>query len=108
MVEDLDQVFHALADSTRRRMLRQLAEHERTVTELAAPFPISLAASSKHVQVLERAGLVRRTVEGRRHVCRLAPEPLAEANSWLRYYEQHWTGRLDRLESLMANRQEER
>ena len=108
MVEDLDGVFHALADSTRRAMLRQLAEHECTVTQLAAPFSISLAASSKHVQVLERAGLVRRTVEGRRHICRLAPEPLAEANSWLRYYERHWAGSLDRLETLMADRQEDR
>lgn len=110
MVEGLDGVFHALSDSTRRAMLRQLAEGECTVTELAAPHPISLAASSKHVQVLERAGLVRRTVRGRRHVCRLEPRPLAEADGWLRYYEQHWSERLDRLESLMrrTNQEEKR
>jgi DNA-binding transcriptional ArsR family regulator len=104
MVEDLDGIFHALADATRRAMLTQLAEHECTVTELAAPHPISLAASSKHVQVLERAGLVRRTVQGRRHVCRLESRPLAAADSWLRYYERHWSARLDQLEAVIAER----
>ncbi len=101
MVEQLDAVFHALADPTRRQMVRGLAEHDRTVGELAAPHPISLAAASKHVKVLERAGLVRRTVHGRRHVCRLEPGPLAAATDHLRFYERFWNSRLDALEALV-------
>ncbi|WP_433554891.1 ArsR/SmtB family transcription factor [Pseudonocardia xinjiangensis] len=107
MVERLDAVFHALADPTRRAMVRGLAEHEQTVTELAAPHPISLAAASKHIKVLERAGLVRRTVHGRRHVCRLEAAPLAEATHHLRFYEQFWTDRLDALDAFVTSRPEE-
>ena len=73
-----------------------------TVGELAAPHPISLAAASKHVRVLERAGLVRRTVHGRRHVCRLEPAPLAEATEHLRFFERFWNARLDALEAYVA------
>ncbi|UCU95849.1 ArsR/SmtB family transcription factor [Hydrogenophaga taeniospiralis] len=97
----LDAVFHALGDSTRRQMLRELAQADRTVGELAAPFAISLAAASKHVKALENAGLIRREVRGRTHVCRLNPGPLASANEWLRYYEAFWTVRLDVLEELL-------
>src|SRR5262249_4578087 len=75
----LDAIFHALGDATRRRMLRELAHGERTVGQLAAPFAISLAAASKHIKVLENAGLIRREVRGRTHLCRLAPAPLASA-----------------------------
>lgn len=96
--ERLDSIFHALADPTRRSMLRSLASQERTVSELASPFRMSLAAASKHVKVLETAGLLQRTVHGRTHVCRLAPEPLADAHEWLRFYEQFWSDRLDALE----------
>lgn len=96
--ESLDSIFHALADPTRRDMLRSLSLQERTVSELAAPFQMSLAAASKHVKVLEQAGLLRRTVRGRTHICRLAPEPLAEANEWIRFYERFWNDRLDALE----------
>jgi len=92
---ELDRVFHALSDPTRRAMLRSLAEQERTVSELAAPFRMSLAAASKHVKVLEQSGLVRRTILGRSHVCRLEAKPLADAQSWLDFYERFWTGRLD-------------
>jgi DNA-binding transcriptional ArsR family regulator len=102
-----DAVFHAMADPTRRAMLRRLADGEHTVGELAAPHPISLAAASKHVRVLERAGLVRRTVHGRRHVCRLDPAPLAAATEHLRFYERFWTARLDALEAFVAAPQEE-
>src|SRR5271166_6483595 len=91
----LDDVFHALADPTRRGMLRDLSARERTVGELAAPFRMSLAAASKHVKTLERAGLVRRTVKGRTHICALEPAPLAEADEWMRFYRQFWAGRLD-------------
>jgi len=91
-----------MADPTRRRMVRTLADGAQTVTELAAPHPISLAAASKHVKVLERAGLVRRTVRGRRHVCRLDPQPLAAASRHLRFYEQFWTERLEALDAFVT------
>jgi DNA-binding transcriptional ArsR family regulator len=98
--EHLDSVFHALADPTRRAMLHSLAQRERTVSELAGPFRMSLAAASKHVKTLERAGLVRRQVQGRTHLCSLDPGPLSEAQEWLRFYERFWTERLDALEAL--------
>ena len=97
----LDAVFHALGDSTRRRMLRELADGERTVGQLAEPFAMSLAAASKHIKALEKAGMIRREVRGRTHVCRLDPGPLASANQWLSFYERFWTDRLDALEKLL-------
>lgn len=97
----LDNVFHALGDATRRRMLRELADGERTVSQLAEPFSISLAAASKHIKVLEAAGMIRREVRGRTHICRLEPGPLASAHEWLDFYEQFWTSRLDVLERLL-------
>jgi DNA-binding transcriptional ArsR family regulator len=99
----LDDVFHALTDGTRRQMLRSLATREHTISELAEPFDMSLAAASKHVKVLERAGLVRRTVQGRTHYCRLDPKPLAGAQEWLSFYEKFWTERLDALEALLRH-----
>lgn len=98
----LDDLFRALADPTRRAMLRDLAAGPRTVGELAAPFDISLAGASKHIQVLERAGLLRREVSGRVHTCRLDAGPLHTGAEWLRHYERFWTGRLDALEALLA------
>ena len=83
----LDAVFHALGDATRRQMLRRLAGGEQTVGQLAEPFAISLAAASKHVKALESAGLIRREVRGRTHLCRLDPGPLASAKQWLSFYE---------------------
>jgi DNA-binding transcriptional ArsR family regulator len=97
----MDAVFHALASQARREMLGRLAGGELTVGQLAAPLTMSLAAASKHVQVLERAGLVRRRVTGRQHVCRLDPAPLAAASGWLRFYEQFWDERLDALQALL-------
>lgn len=97
----LDTVFHALGDATRRQMLRDLSGGVRTVGQLAEPFAISLSAASKHVKALERAGLIRREVQGRTHWCRLVPGPLAEADHWLSFYRNFWTGRLDTLEGLL-------
>jgi len=97
----LDAVFHALADGTRRRMLRSLGGQPRSVGELAAPFRISLAAASKHIKVLERAGLVTRQIQGRTHLCHLQPQALADGDAWLRQYEQFWTARLDALEAVL-------
>jgi len=99
----MDAVFHALAHETRRDMLARLAAGPLTVGQLAAPLAMSLAAAAKHVQVLERAGLVHRAVDGadgRRHICRLDPAPLASAQAWLGFYERHWTERLDALQDM--------
>jgi DNA-binding transcriptional ArsR family regulator len=97
----LDAVFHALGDATRRRMLRDLARGERSVTQLAEPFEMSLAAASKHIKALEGAGLIRREVRGRTHICRLDATPLSDAHEWLRFYERFWNSRLDELERLL-------
>lgn len=97
----MNSIFHALGDGTRRQMLRDLADGERTVSELAEPFAMSLAAASKHIKVLENAGLIAREVRGRTHVCRLEPGPLASAHEWLGFYERFWTGRLDILDRLL-------
>ena len=102
----LDLVFHALADPTRRAMLHALSQGERTVGELAEPFAMSLAGASKHVKTLEGAGLIRREVKGRQHVCRLDAARLADAAHWLRVYERFWTERLDVLDALL--REEDR
>jgi DNA-binding transcriptional ArsR family regulator len=97
----LDNVFHALGDATRRKMLRELTAGERTVGQLAEPFAISLAAASKHIKVLESAGMIRREVRGRTHLCSLDPGPLASAHEWLNFYEHFWTSRLDVLDRLL-------
>lgn len=98
---ELDTVFHALGDATRRRMLRELSQGERTVGQLAEPFAISLAAASKHIKTLESAGLIAREVRGRTHICRLDPGPLASAHQWLGVYQRFWTERLDVLDGLL-------
>src|ERR1700757_5291377 len=97
----MNSVFHALGDATRRKMLRDLAARERTVSELAEPYAMSLAAASKHIRVLEHAGLIRREVRGRTHVCRLDPGPLASAHEWLGFYERFLTSRLDVLQRIL-------
>jgi DNA-binding transcriptional ArsR family regulator len=96
----MDAVFHALASQARRDMLGRLDAGPLTVGQLAEPLAMSLAAAAKHVQVLERAGLLRRTIDGRRHICRLEPGPLASAQAWLAFYQRHWRERLDALEDL--------
>ncbi|HEX3488940.1 MAG TPA: metalloregulator ArsR/SmtB family transcription factor [Streptosporangiaceae bacterium] len=103
MVDDpvlMDQVFHALASQARRDMLGRLAGGPLTVGQLAAPLTMSLAAAAKHVHVLESAGLLNRTIDGRRHICRLEPGPLASAQAWLAFYEPFWRERLDALEEM--------
>lgn len=82
-------------------MLRSLAGGERNIGELAQPFDMSFAAASKHVRVLESAGLIHRRVQGRSHLCTIAAEPLADATEWLRFYEAFWTRSLDALEQAM-------
>ena len=102
MVENrLDTIFHALADPTRRGMLANLALGEKSVGELGAPFSMTFAGASKHVRVLEGAGLVERRKVGRTHLIQLNAGPLAEAEQWLRQWEKFWNVRLDRLEALI-------
>lgn len=104
--EALDRIFAAVADATRRAILVSLAKKPATITEIAAPFQVSLNAISKHVKVLERAGLVRREVVGREHRCRFDPEPLHKASAWLNHYRRFWDVRLDALERhVLANKQ---
>ena len=94
----LDAVFAALSDPTRRSIVRRLADGEATVLELAEPFPISLPAISRHLKVLERAGLISRGRDGQRRPCRLRPEPLVEIAAWAEHTRAAWEHRLDRLE----------
>ncbi|MFB5660981.1 ArsR/SmtB family transcription factor [Alteribacillus sp. HJP-4] len=106
--EDLNEIFHALADSTRREMVQMMAQKERTVSELAQPFDISLAGISKHIKVLERAKLVERTVRGRTHLCRLNTDALSQVKEWLLFYEKFWSRRFDILEDeLMKEKKKE-
>ena len=100
----LDQVFAAVADPTRRAILQALSERPATIGEIARPFSVSLNAVSKHVMVLERAGLLRREVHGREHVCRLQARPLEDATAWLEHYRQFWEVRLDALERYVSNK----
>jgi DNA-binding transcriptional ArsR family regulator len=93
----LDLVFHALSDRTRRALLKRLSEGPAMVTELAAPFAMSLPAVSKHLRVLERAKLVERSVSGRVHRCSFGPTPLKEVERWLDRYRAFWEGTLDAL-----------
>jgi len=97
----LDDTLIALADETRRRILRQLASGEARVTEVAAPFDISLNSVSKHVRLLERAGLVRRRVAGRDHFLSIDPKPFDELTQWMSRTREFWNSRLDHLEAAL-------
>ena len=104
MVENrLDVRFQALAAPTRRGMLASVALGEKSIGELGEPFRMSFAGAAKHVKVLEGAGLIARRKDGRRQICTLKAEPLAEADAWLRQWEQFWTVRLDRLQALVES-----
>jgi DNA-binding transcriptional ArsR family regulator len=94
-----DDVFAALSDPTRRSIVRRLADGEATVLELAEPFPISLPAISRHLKVLELAGLISRSRDGQRRPCRLRPEPLVEIAAWAEHTRAAWEHRLDRLDA---------
>ncbi|MGH2907114.1 MAG: ArsR/SmtB family transcription factor [Solirubrobacterales bacterium] len=93
----LDRAFAALSDPTRREIVMRLAEGEATVTELAKPFAISLPAVSKHIRVLERAGLIEQRRQAQRRPCRIVPNRLREVTEWLEQYSALWDARLDRL-----------
>lgn len=105
--QPVDRVFLALGHPIRRQILVQLAHGATTVSDIAQPYPLSLNAISKHLKVLESAGLIEREVVGREHYCRIRTEPLAEVTSWLTYYQSFWSGRLEAMEqALLARKQE--
>src|SRR6266446_6565161 len=104
MMPSLDHVLVALSDPTRRAILDRLARGPARVTDVAAPFEMSLAAVSKHVRTLERAGLVRRVRRGREHSLTLNAGPLRQVVRWTSRYERFWTERLDRLEAFFAQK----
>ena len=101
LAEDLDLTLVALADPTRRAILQRLSKGEARVTELAAPFPISLNSVSKHIRILERAGLVRRRRAGKEHLLSLDQQPLEAAAAWMASQRNIWNTRLDVLEALL-------
>ena len=106
MANNLDHVILAISDSTRRAIIGRLARGPARISDVAAPFPMSLTGVCKHVRVLERAGLVRRTRSGRENTLELSAEPLRDVARWVSRYERFWTARLDRLEGFFAAKQE--
>ena len=104
----LDGVFSALRDPTRRAILARLTHADARVTDVASEFPISLNSISKHIRMLERAGLLHRSIEGRDHVLSLNAQPLAEAQAWIEHYRRFWEGRLAALEHYVTNKRRTR
>jgi len=106
--DQLSRVLAAVADPTRRAIMQTLARGPATIGEIAKPFPVSFNAVSKHMMVLERAGLIQREVRGRQRVCRLRPRALRPANAWLEQYRHFWETRLDALEQYLALKAKEK
>jgi DNA-binding transcriptional ArsR family regulator len=100
----LDRVFSAVSDPTRRAILARLAESDARVTDIASAFPISLNSTSKHIRVLEGAGLVRRTVRGREHILTLDAAPMAGAAEWIEHYRTFWNEQLASLDAFVTRR----
>ena len=100
--QQLNQIFSALSDSTRRAMLSRLTNEEMSVADLSKPFNISKSAITKHLKVLEKSGLLSRTIEGRVHRCRLEPKPLAVVSEWVSFYEKFWNNKLDALDAYLT------
>ena len=104
----LDAIFNALGDPTRRAILARLQDADARVTDIASDFPISLNSVSKHIRMLERAGLLRRCVSGRDHMLSLNAEPMAEAVAWMEHYRKFWEGRLADLETYILEKKRKR
>jgi len=104
--EQLDLTFSAISDPTRRDILSRLAQGEVSITELASPYSMTLPAISKHIRVLETAGLVKRAKRGRVNYCRLNAEPMQEATKWLLFYQRFWDTKLDALEDFLEENPE--
>jgi DNA-binding transcriptional ArsR family regulator len=103
----LDSIFHALSDSTRRSILRDVAKREKTVSQIAKPYRVSLAAVSKHLSVLRAADLITREKRGSFQIMRLNARPMKDAERWLVYYERFWNRRLDALHDLLESEERE-
>jgi DNA-binding transcriptional ArsR family regulator len=106
--DDLSLTFAALADPTRRAILARLAQGEATVKELAAPFDMTLPAVSKHLKVLQRAGLIEQGRQAQWRPCRLKPEPLSQVDAWVEQYRQHWEENFARMDEYLRELQEKR
>jgi DNA-binding transcriptional ArsR family regulator len=106
-IDPLSATFAALADPTRRAILARLAKGEATVTELAAPFDMSLPAISKHLKVLQKAGLIEQGRQAQWRPCTLKPEPLRDASEWIGQYKRHWEESLERLDAYLREIQQE-
>ena len=105
---NLDRVFGALADPTRRAILQRLSQGNETVTELAKPFSSSLPAISKHLSVLEKSGLIVRVNDGRQRICQLTPSGIRSASEWMDFYRRFWSDNLDRLEEYLTSENTEK
>lgn len=102
--ESLDRIFHSVADATRRSILDRLRKGPLTVSELAQPYEMSLNAVSKHIKILEKAGLVRRNIQGREHLCEVEGKRLEEAMNWMQHYASFWSDRIDALEQHLIEK----
>ena len=102
-ISNLDQVFFALSDGTRRAILSRLAEGSTTIGELAEPFSISSPAISRHMKILEKAGLIERRIDGRQHHCSLSVRALKTAEDWINFHRKFWESRLHALEGLLSH-----
>ncbi|RKF19530.1 ArsR family transcriptional regulator [Alginatibacterium sediminis] len=100
--QQLSQIFSALSDPTRRAMLMRLSDESMSVADLSKPFNISKSAITKHLKVLEKSGLLSRSIEGRVHRCRLEPQPLSVLSEWVLFYERFWNNKLDALDAYLA------
>ena len=100
--QKLDLVFNALADKTRRAMLATLSEGQSNISTLAAPHKMSQPAISKHMRVLERAGLIKRTKNGREHIISVAPAPAKQVGDWIAFYTSHWIDRFDAVDTYLT------
>jgi len=103
--KQLNQIFSALSDATRRAMLLRLSAEEMSIADLSKPFDMSKSAITKHVKVLENAGLLNRTIDGRVHLCRLEPEPLSVVSEWVSFYDKFWNAKFDALEDYLSEEQ---
>jgi len=104
-IDHLSTTFAALADPTRRAILKKLTRGEKSITELAAPFRMTMPAISKHLKVLARAGLIQQSRDAQWRPCKLRAAPLKKASSWIEQYRQHWEERLDRLDDYLRDLQ---
>lgn len=106
--QQLNKIFSALSDPTRRAMLLRLAEEDMSVSDLSMPFKMTKSAITKHVKILESAGLLKRTIDGRVHYCRFEAKPLKQATQWMQFYELFWNNKFDALDTFLTESNREK